>query len=71
MNLPKVVVAIDFGTSRTGYRFAFTSVPNEVYGDQAWPDAPEFETKTLTELLLKRTSLQSHLDMKPGISLLP
>jgi molecular chaperone DnaK (HSP70) len=54
VSLHKIVVGIDFGTSRTGYQFAFTSVPEEVFGNKTWPEAPEIEVKTLTELLLKR-----------------
>jgi molecular chaperone DnaK (HSP70) len=49
-----LVIAIDFGTTRSGYYFAFTAEsPQIVYANSKWRGAPEGE-KTLTELLLKK-----------------
>lgn len=48
------VVAIDFGTTRSGYRFAYTASPEKVWPNKNWTRAPA-EGKTLTEILLKRS----------------
>ncbi|MCB9418804.1 MAG: HSP70 family protein [Ardenticatenaceae bacterium] len=54
----RVVVGIDFGTSRSGYAYAFTNINEnsqneniEIYGRTRWPGQPEAFPKTLTQLL--------------------
>jgi len=46
------IVAIDFGTTRSGYHFAFTARPDKIYPNIKWQGAAP-EGKTLTEVLLK------------------
>lgn len=46
----RVVVAIDFGTSRTGYAYAFTN-EEKIYVKTDWPAQPEPYPKTLTQVL--------------------
>ena len=54
----RVVVGIDFGTSRSGYAYAFTKNDVNFQNDDAdiiirtkWPSQPEPFPKTLTQLL--------------------
>ena len=51
----RVVIAIDFGTSRSGYAFGFfsedTSKLPEIYVRTDWPGQPMAYAKTLTQLL--------------------
>ncbi len=54
----RVVVGIDFGTSRSGYAYAFTknngayqSENTEIYKRVLWPGQPELYPKTLTQLI--------------------
>lgn len=46
----KVVIAIDFGTSRSGYAYAFTANP-KIVGRTEWPGQKVPYCKTLTHLL--------------------
>lgn len=46
-----IVIAVDFGTSRTGYAFGFPGKPNiESNKEKYWDDAPESYCKTLTKI---------------------
>lgn len=45
-----IVIAIDFGTSRSGYAYAFTN-EKRIYSRTEWPRQPEAYPKTLTQLL--------------------
>jgi hypothetical protein len=47
---PRVVIAIDFGSSRSGYAFAFPN-QGEIKYNTDWPDQPFKYCKTLTTLL--------------------
>ena len=47
----KVVVAIDFGTSRSGYAYAFTSDRSNIVGRTEWYKQPFPYIKTLTQSL--------------------
>lgn len=46
----RVVVGIDFGTSRSGYAYAFIH-EKKIYGRLEWPAAPDRYIKTLTQSL--------------------
>jgi molecular chaperone DnaK (HSP70) len=46
----RVVVAIDFGTARSGYAYAFTD-DNHIVGRTVWPGQASDYPKTLTHLL--------------------
>lgn len=50
---PRAVVAIDFGTSRSGYAFAFLTEPDEIYSQQTWPGGQTHHLKTLTNVLIR------------------
>ena len=49
-----VVAAIDFGTSRSGYAYAFVADPERIYDDQAFGSESR-NLKTKTALLMRRT----------------
>lgn len=57
MNNHKVVVAIDFGTSRSGYSFAYYSVADNIF-PSIWASATD-QAKTLTAILLNRSDLST------------
>lgn len=53
----KVVVAIDFGTSRSGYAFAYYSVPDNIF-PSIWASSTD-PSKTLTAILLNVSDLST------------
>ncbi|MDY7006439.1 MAG: hypothetical protein SWX82_21590 [Cyanobacteriota bacterium] len=50
----EVVVAIDFGTSRSGFAYKFKESDDSVFRD-LWPDSPTSYPKTATHLLVSST----------------
>lgn len=55
---PRAVVAIDFGTSRSGYAFAFYNEPDEIYSQQTWAGGQTHHLKTLTNVLIKDSDIK-------------
>lgn len=51
-----MVVAIDFGTSRSGYAYAYYNVPNTIT-TSTWSSSDQ--SKTLTAILLKKDDLST------------
>ena len=47
---PRVIVAIDFGTTFSGFAFALVSDPKNIYPNYDWTDAPVPYAKTKTVL---------------------
>ncbi|CAG0912775.1 unnamed protein product [Notodromas monacha] len=49
-----VIVAVDFGTTYSGYAFCFTHKPSDIHVMRKWPGDPDLSNqKTRTALLLK------------------
>lgn len=47
----QIVIAVDFGTSRSGFAYAYTSKQNEIHKFINWPEQEVPYVKTLTQLL--------------------
>ena len=47
----QMVIAVDFGTSRSGFAYAYTSKPDEIWSFTNWPEQKVPYVKTLTQLL--------------------
>jgi hypothetical protein len=56
-SLSHLIIAIDFGTARTGYGFAFANTKDKITVNPPWPDCPGSYVKTLTNLLLNKRDL--------------
>ena len=50
-NSIRVVIAIDFGTSRSGFAYAFVENPTKIEGHTRWEEQPVAYPKTLTQIL--------------------
>lgn len=54
---PRVVVALDFGTTYSGFAFAFKASPRDIYTHEVWPGSElRNYCKTKTELYYSRDS---------------
>jgi len=47
----KVIVAVDFGTSFSGFAYSLLNSPTTVYKQQSWPHSPMPYCKTLSQVL--------------------